>query len=70
MGRFVVSQRDFLRVLQAHDFQQTSQRGSHQYWEKPGYKVTVDMKYREYSGWLLQMMIHQSGLPKGIFRLR
>ena len=68
MGRFVLSQRDVLRVLQSHGFTQTSQRGSHQYWEKPGNKVTLDVKYREYSGWLLRMMIGQSGLPKSAFR--
>ena len=68
MGRFVLSQRDVLRVLQSYGFTQTSQRGSHQYWEKPGYKVTVDVKYREYSGWVLRMMIEQSGLPKALFR--
>ena len=66
--RFVVSQREFLRILQAHGFMQTYQRGSHQYWEKPGYKVTVDVKYREYSGWLLKVMIRQSGLLKSAFR--
>ena len=70
MGRFILSQRDFIRVLQSHGFTQTSQRGSHQYWEKPGYKVTVDVKYREYSGWLLRVMIQQSGLPKAVFRAR
>jgi predicted RNA binding protein YcfA (HicA-like mRNA interferase family) len=70
MGRFVVSQRDVLRLLRSHGFQQTSQRGSHQYWEKPGYgyKVTVDVKYQEYSGWLLLQMIRQSGLSKSAFR--
>jgi predicted RNA binding protein YcfA (HicA-like mRNA interferase family) len=64
---FVVSQRDFIRVLQSHGFRPTHQRGSHQYWEKPGYKVTLDVKYREYSGWLLKLMIQQSGLPKSAF---
>ena len=70
MGRFVLSQREFLRILQSHGFRQTHQRGSHQYWEKPGYKVTVDVKYPEYSGWLLHQMIKQSGLPKAVFRTR
>ena len=70
MARLVLSQRDFLRILQSHGFRQTSQRGSHQFWEKPGYKVTVDVKYREHSGWLLRVMIDQSGLPKTIFRAR
>lgn len=68
MGRFVLSQRDLVRVLHSHGFRQISQRGSHQYWERPGYKVTVDVKYPEYSGWLLRMMIEQSGLPKSVFR--
>ena len=70
MGRFVLSQREFLRILQAHGFRHTSQRGSHQFWERPGFKVTVDVKYPEYSGWLLRMMIQQSGLPKSVFRSR
>ena len=68
MGRFVLSRREFLRIVRAHGFTQTSQRGSHQYWEKPGYKVTVDVKYPEYSGWLLRTMIQQSGLPAALFR--
>jgi predicted RNA binding protein YcfA (HicA-like mRNA interferase family) len=68
MGRFVLSQREVLRILRGHGFTPTSQRGSHQYWEKPGYKVTVDVKYPEYSGWLLASMIRQSGLPKSAFR--
>lgn len=63
----VISQRAFTCILQVHGFRPTSQRGSHQYWEKPGYKVTVDVKYREYSGWLLRVMIQQSGLPKSAF---
>lgn len=67
MGRFLVRQRDFIRILRSHSFQQTSQRGSHQYWEKPGYKVTVDVKYPEYGGWLLRVMIAQSGLSRSAF---
>ena len=69
MGRFVLSQRDFVRILQTHGFRPTSQRGSHQYWERPGFKVTVDIKYPDYSGWLLQSMLLQSGLPKSAFRV-
>ena len=68
MAGFKVSQRDFIRILKSAGFTQTTQRGSHQYWEKPGYKVTVDIKYNEYSDWLLATMIRQSGLPKRIFR--
>lgn len=68
MARFKVSQRDFIRILKTAGFIQTSQRGSHQYWEKPGYKVTVDVKYDEYSGWLLKKMIEQSGLSKQTFK--
>ena len=69
MGYFVLSQREFVRILHTHGFRPTSQRGSHQFWERPGFKVTVDVKYTEYSGWLLARMIHQSGLPKVVFRL-
>ncbi len=70
MGQFVLSQREFVRILRAHGFSPTSQRGSHQFWERPGFKVTVDVKYTEYNGWLLNSMIHQSGLPKALFRQR
>ena len=70
MGHFVLSQREFLRVLRTHGFTPTSQRGSHQYWEKPGHKVTVDVKYPEYSGWLVANMIRQSGLSKSAFLQR
>ena len=70
MGQFVLSQREFVRILQAHGFRPTSQRGSHQFWERPGFKVTVDVKYPEYSGWLLNCMIQQSGLSKVVFRQR
>ncbi|MBU2436626.1 MAG: type II toxin-antitoxin system HicA family toxin, partial [Candidatus Omnitrophica bacterium] len=62
------SQRDFIRILKENGFIQTSQRGSHRFWKKPGFRVTVDIKYSEYSGWLLNKMIEQSGLPKSIFR--
>ncbi|MBU0568647.1 type II toxin-antitoxin system HicA family toxin [bacterium] len=68
MSRFVVSQSDFIRILTKNGFVKTSQRGSHQYWKRHGFRVTVDIKYSEYSGWLLNKMIEQSGLPKSIFR--
>lgn len=67
MAKLVISQRDFIHILREKGFIQTTQRGSHQYWEKPGYKVTVDVKYPEYSGWLLNQMIRSSGLSKSIF---
>jgi predicted RNA binding protein YcfA (HicA-like mRNA interferase family) len=70
MARFVVSQRDFIRILRENGFVYDSQNGSHQFWKKAGYRVTVDVKYPEYSGWLLKTMIEQSGLPKFIFRKR
>lgn len=70
MARFVISQRELMRILREYGFIQTHQRGSHQYWEKSGLRVTVDIKYSEFSGWLLQEMIRSSGLPKSAFRKR
>ncbi|MBU0568946.1 type II toxin-antitoxin system HicA family toxin [bacterium] len=64
MSRFVVSQSDFIRILTKSGFVKTSQRGSHQYWKKHGLRVTVDIKYSEYSGWLLNKMIERFRSPQ------
>jgi predicted RNA binding protein YcfA (HicA-like mRNA interferase family) len=55
MSRFVVTQREFIRILKEQGFDldpNNPQRGSHQFWKKPGIRVTVDVKYPEYSAWL------------------
>ena len=63
-----------MEILRTHGFVLKRQVASHQQWEGvvDGRRrlVTVDASYPEFSGWLLNRMIHQSGLPKAIFRTR
>jgi hypothetical protein len=63
LNRFLLTRQEFVSVLRAHGFTLRRQVGSHQQW-------TVDASIREFSGWLLNRMIHQSGLPPAVFRTR
>jgi len=74
LGSLVLSRQRFLEILRAHGFTLKRQVASHQQWEGTvdGERrlVTVDVSIREFSGWLLNRMMHQSGLSKGVFRTR
>lgn len=72
MSKLVISRDKFIKILKAHNFYFKRQVASHQSWEGmvDGKRrlVSVDMNYKTYSGWLLNSMIRQSGLPKTLFR--
>jgi predicted RNA binding protein YcfA (HicA-like mRNA interferase family) len=72
VSNLVISQKKFIIILKQHGFYFKRQESSHQFWEGivQGEKrlVVVDVNYAQYSGWLLSIMIRQSGLQKKIFR--
>jgi predicted RNA binding protein YcfA (HicA-like mRNA interferase family) len=72
VSKLVISQKGFIEILKAQDFYFKRQESSHQTWEGivNGRRrlVSVDVNYDSYSGWLLNSMIRQSGLPKILFR--
>jgi len=74
LARLLLTRQAFLAILQVHGFTLKRQVASHQQWEGTvggqRHLVTVDVSCREFSGWILNRMIHQSGLPKAVFRHR
>jgi predicted RNA binding protein YcfA (HicA-like mRNA interferase family) len=71
LARLILTRQELIAILRVHGFTLKRQVGSHQQWEATvsGRRrlVTVDASVREFSGWLLNRMIHQSGLPKFAF---
>ena len=71
MPKLVISQKNFIGILQEYGFYHKRTHSSHQTWEgfhhNKKWLVQVDTNYNPYSGWLLNSMIRQSGLDKRIF---
>ncbi|MBN1405897.1 MAG: hypothetical protein JW946_05200 [Candidatus Omnitrophica bacterium] len=61
MGNLVISQKKFIEILKQHNFCFKCQVSSHQSWEGivggKRHLVSVDVKFAQYSGWLLASMI-------------
>ncbi len=73
MPRFLIYQKDFIKILKEYNFRYTHTKGSHNFWEGSingkYYVVQVDVKYDFYSDTLLMIMIVQSGIPKEVFKV-
>lgn len=71
MSKLLFSQKDFLKFIDHFGFKYLRHESSHYTYQAiikgKTYQVQVDHSYSDYSGWLLDSMITQTGIPKKLF---